>query len=87
MKQRAVCPCSRPIQSSLLAWIFRRHTCSFWNNSILLLLGSVDLAEMAFPLRDKARSYGAILKLIFRGRYALPKGHVSRLRCSFGVNL
>ena len=31
--------------------------------------------------------YGAILKMIFQGRYALPKGHVSRLRCSFEVNL
>jgi len=29
----------------------------------------------------KARSYGAILKLIFQGRYALPKGHVSQLTC------
>jgi len=35
----------------------------------------------------QTRSYGAILKLIFQGRYALPKGHVSRLRCSFEVNL
>jgi len=35
----------------------------------------------------KARSYGAILKLIFQGRYALSKGHVSRPRCSFEVNL
>jgi len=36
---------------------------------------------------NKARSYEAILKLIFKGRYALAKGHVSRLRCSFEVNL
>jgi len=36
---------------------------------------------------NKARSYGAILKLIFQGRYALPKGYVSRLRCSLEVNL
>jgi len=35
----------------------------------------------------KARSYGVILKLIFQGRCALPKGHVLRLRCSFEVNL
>ena len=35
----------------------------------------------------KAFSYGAILQLIFQGRYALPKGYVSSLRCSFGVNL
>ena len=35
----------------------------------------------------KARSYRAILKLIFQGLYALPKGHVSRLWCSFKVNL
>ena len=40
------------------------------------------------PSREgQARSYGAILKLIFQGRYALPKGYVSRLRCSFEVNL
>ena len=37
--------------------------------------------------KSEARSYGAILKLIFQDRYALPTGHVSRLRCSLDVNL
>jgi len=35
----------------------------------------------------EARSYRAILKLIFQGQYALSKGHVLRLRCLFKVNL
>jgi len=49
--------------------------------------GSGLVTLFGLPPTPQARSYGAILKLIFRGRYALPKGHVSRLRCSFRVNL
>jgi len=57
--------------------------------SILLCFHAVSsrLLQEIQLLWTEARSYGAILKLIFQGRYALPKGYVSRLRCSFEVNL
>ena len=44
----------------------------------------VNCSYASTTLTVQARSYGAILKLIFQGRYALPKCYVSRL---YGVRL